>query len=424
MADQEQLPSDEDEQAPLPVVAEGDDAAADEEEPIVDSRGNPTVLNEEGIPIEREVIVHPPPKECAPCKSGAPAWMATFADMATLLMAFFVLLLSFAEMNVPKYKEVSGSMKNSMGVQRIVPTVEPPKAKSIIAKKYKRAKVDHTTLNVIQEQTTNVEQPVDPELKETTKTADFDTNSDVETLKETMAKEIAMGKVEVRVEDKKIVIKVISDAMTGEDGKQDRAKSGAKVAQNDLHVYAKIAMAQAQVASVVQVEEGSPDDLADKLAGMSNAKRKRAIDDQYQRIRMNLSNEISKGLAEVERDGDKIIVRLAERGSFRSGYADLQPGFKPLLEKVGNSISQSSGLITIEGHTDNVPMAFSERFRSNWDLSAARSAAVADYLLDNSNVAQGRVTIIGLADTKPLQSNGTSEGRSKNRRIEVIIDGG
>jgi chemotaxis protein MotB len=69
-------------------------------------------------------------------------------------------------------------------------------------------------------------------------------------------------------------------------------------------------------------------------------------------------------------------------------------------------------------------MAFSERFRSNWDLSAARSAAVADYLLDNSNVAQGRVTIIGLADTKPLQSNGTSEGRSKNRRIEVIIDGG
>ena len=88
MADQEQLPGDEDEQAPLPVVAEGDDAA-DEEEPIVDSKGNPTVLNEEGIPIEREVIVYPPLKECAPCKSGAPAWMATFADMATLLMAFF-----------------------------------------------------------------------------------------------------------------------------------------------------------------------------------------------------------------------------------------------------------------------------------------------------------------------------------------------
>ena len=49
---------------------------------------------------------------------GAPAWMATFADMATLLMAFFVLILSFAEFNVPKFKQISGSMKNAFGIQR------------------------------------------------------------------------------------------------------------------------------------------------------------------------------------------------------------------------------------------------------------------------------------------------------------------
>jgi chemotaxis protein MotB len=139
---------------------------------------------------------------------------------------------------------------------------------------------------------------------------------------------------------------------------------------------------------------------------------------------MDLSKEISEGLAEVERDGDNIVVRLAERGSFRSGFADLQPGFKPLLNKVGSAISNSTGLITIEGHTDNVPMAFSERFRSNWDLSAARSAAVADYLLNNSPVADGRVTVTGFADTKPLASNDSPAGRSKNRRIEVIINGG
>ena len=139
---------------------------------------------------------------------------------------------------------------------------------------------------------------------------------------------------------------------------------------------------------------------------------------------MNLSNEISEGLAEVERDGDKIIVRLAEKGSFRSGFANLQPSFKPLLNKVGQSIKDSTGMITIEGHTDNVPMAFSERFRSNWDLSAARSAAVADYLLDNTAVADGRVTVTGYADTKPLTSNDNPQGRAKNRRIEVIINSG
>ena len=62
--------------------------------------------------------------DCPDCPPvGAPAWMATFADMATLLMAFFVLILSFAEMNVPKFKQINGSLKNSFGVQRIVPVV-------------------------------------------------------------------------------------------------------------------------------------------------------------------------------------------------------------------------------------------------------------------------------------------------------------
>jgi len=339
-------------------------------------------------------------------------------------MAFFVLLLSFAEMNVPKYKEVSGSMKNAFGVQRLVPVVEPPKAKSIIAKQYKTAKVDPTLMNVIQEQTTDEEQPIDPELKTDLKTADSQTNADVEVLQKALAKEIAEGKVSVSIEDSKLVVKVASESQGGADGESNKANSGARVAQNDLEIYAKVAAAQAQVASPIAVEQASPDNIGDSLSSTSEAEREKAIADQYEKIRMNLSNEISEGLAEVERDGDKIIVRLAEKGSFRSGFANLQPSFKPLLNKVGQSIKDSTGMITIEGHTDNVPMAFSERFRSNWDLSAARSAAVADYLLDNTAVADGRVTVTGYADTKPLTSNDSPQGRAKNRRIEVIINSG
>ena len=74
------------------------------------------------------------------------------------------------------------------------------------------------------------------------------------------------------------------------------------------------------------------------------------------------------------------------------------------------------------GHTDNVPIAFSRRFQSNWDLSAARSSSVADYLLENGYTDAGRVTVTGFADTIPVASNDTSEGRSKNRRIEIMID--
>ena len=349
--------------------------------------------------------------------------MATFADMATLLMAFFVLILSFAHMNVPKYKEVSGSMNDKFGVQKIVPTVEQPTADNIIAKQYKTAKVDPTLLDVIQEQTTAEPQPEDPELKDALKKNDFDTNADVEVLKKSLAKEIAEGKVKVTVKDKQLVVEVVADAKTGRQGEANKTKSGAQLMQSDLEIYAKVASAQAQVQSQIEVMDASPETLDGDLSGRGDEAGEQAIADQYEKIRARLSDEIAEGLAEVERDGDKIIVRLAERGSFRSGYADLQPAFKPLLDKVGASIADSSGLITIEGHTDNIPMAFSERFRSNWDLSAARSAAVADYLLNSSAIDDGRVSVTGLADTKPLVANDSPAGRSKNRRIEVIIDG-
>lgn len=381
--------------------------------------------------VEEAVAPKPPPPEqepaeepdCPPCKSGAPAWMATFADMATLLMAFFVLILSFAHMNVPKYKEVSGSMNDKFGVQKIVPTVEQPTADNIIAKQYKTAKVDPTLLDVIQEQTTAEPQPEDPELKDALKKNDFDTNADVEVLKKSLAKEIAEGKVKVTVKDKQLVVEVVADAKTGRQGEANKTKSGAQLMQSDLEIYAKVASAQAQVQSQIEVVNASPETLDGDLSGRGDEAGEQAIADQYEKIRARLSDEIADGLAEVERDGDKIIVRLAERGSFRSGYADLQPAFKPLLDKVGASIADSSGLITIEGHTDNIPMAFSERFRSNWDLSAARSAAVADYLLNSSAIDDGRVSVTGLADTKPLVANDSPAGRSKNRRIEVIIDG-
>ena len=393
---------------------------AEVEEAIVDATAAEEAVALKPPPPAQEPAEEP---DCPPCKSGAPAWMATFADMATLLMAFFVLILSFAHMNVPKYKEVSGSMNDKFGVQKIVPTVEQPTADNIIAKQYKTAKVDPTLLDVIQEQTTAEPQPEDPELKDALKKNDFDTNADVEVLKKSLAKEIAEGKVKVTVKDKQLVVEVVADAKTGRQGEANKTKSGAQLMQSDLEIYAKVASAQAQVQSQIEVMDASPETLDGDLSGRGDEAGEQAIADQYEKIRARLSNEIAEGLAEVERDGDKIIVRLAERGSFRSGYADLQPAFKPLLDKVGASIADSSGLITIEGHTDNIPMAFSERFRSNWDLSAARSAAVADYLLNSSAIDDGRVSVTGLADTKPLVANDSPAGRSKNRRIEVIIDG-
>ena len=205
-----------------------------------------------------EEVEDAPEDDCPPCKGGAPAWMATFADMATLLMAFFVLILSFAQMNVPKFKEVSGSMNDSMGVQRQVPVVEPPTADNIIATQFSQAKVQATALKTISEQTTDEEQPDDPELKITTSPSPTPNSSDVELVKSALREEIERGLVTVDESSGTIQVSLLpraKDALNeGDSGEQ----SGRRLDADTVEIFAKVANAQAQVATPVEVNDSSP----------------------------------------------------------------------------------------------------------------------------------------------------------------------
>lgn len=93
-----------------------------------------------------------PPKKPA---AGIPAWVMTFADLMSLLMCFFVLLLSFSEMDVQKYKQVAGSMSEAFGVQREVKTKDIPKGTSVIAKEFSPGRPQPTPLNVVRQNTMN-----------------------------------------------------------------------------------------------------------------------------------------------------------------------------------------------------------------------------------------------------------------------------
>ena len=201
--------------------------------------------------------------------------------------------------------------------------------------------------------------------------------------------------------------------------------------QGEIEFFAKVADAQSRSTAAIEVRDtrGTPAAVAGQAQAGAGAGQGAAAgagdqgQSQYERIRQALAQEIASGKAEVERDGARIIIRLAEQGSFRSGSADLQPGFTQLLSTVGRTIAEGQSSVFIEGHTDNVPVVFNERFRSNWDLSAARSAAVADFLSGQGGVNAGRLRVSGHADTRPVDSNDTAAGRARNRRIEVIIDG-
>jgi chemotaxis protein MotB len=368
-----------------------------------------------------------PPVECPKCGGGgAPAWMATFADMATLLMAFFVLLLSFAAMNVPKFKEVSGSMNDRMGVQRVVPVVEPPTSDNIVANQFSQAKVEPTALSTISEQTTDEDQPPDPELKVTTKPSNTPPSDDLQKVRSALKEEIASGKVEVSEANGKISVAMTSDRRQGETQGKEGNEQGRRLDDDTVAIYAKVAAAQAQVVSEVQVLQSPTDQQQsyDSGEGAEAAEREQAAQSEYEQIRSRLNTEISNGLVNVERINDEVKISLADQGAFVSGSADLRQSFYAVLTSVGDAISSSSGKVTVAGHTDNVPVAFSERFQSNWDLSAARSASVADYLVGQGYIDPGNVTVTGFADTVPIASNDTAAGRSQNRRIEITVKGG
>ena len=360
----------------------------------------------------------PEDPDCPKCPGMAPAWMATFADMATLLMAFFVLILSFVEMEDPSiFKEVSGSSTNVFGVQREIPSVEPPIGTNIIAQNFKSSKAT-PSVNV-QEDTTE-QDPTDRELKSTEKTSFSDTASDIENLKRTLAKEIAQGKVEVFDENGTLMVTVKgteNDSLTSD---EDNDSDQGQVDQDILNLYSKVADAQAVLESPIEVEY---DQGPSEESGLKAAQREQQLQDQLQKLKADLRSEIQQGLANVEKVGDQILISLSAQGSFRSGFAELQTGFLPTLRSVGESISNATGKVTISGHTDDVPIAFSDRFDSNWDLSAARAAAVADYFFNTTEIDDQRVSVFGYADTKPVAYNQTPQGRSENRRIEILIDG-
>ncbi|WP_198782796.1 flagellar motor protein MotB [Shewanella putrefaciens] len=91
---------------------------------------------------------------------GAPLWLATFADLMSLLMCFFVLLLSFSEMDVMKFKQIAGSMKYAFGVQNKVEVKDIPKGTSVIALEFRPGRPDPTPIEIINQQTNEMTEPV------------------------------------------------------------------------------------------------------------------------------------------------------------------------------------------------------------------------------------------------------------------------
>lgn len=245
-------------------------------------------------------------------KTSTPAWIVTFADLATLLLTFFILLLSFAEMDVDKYRAMANSMAVALGSSNVV-----------------GKDVGGSPITLVESDTVSLpdpsdSQPVEPEFIDERAEAEIDT----------------------------------------------------------------------------------------KIPG--------GVVDLASRLIREMESEVASNALSINYDEQQVVIRFSEEATFRSGAADIKPEMIPIIERVVGVLANCPGNVFVSGFTDDRPIS-SDRFRSNWDLSAARAVSVVHELVLNRQVPADRVVAAGRAETNPLAPNNSAENRALNRRVEIAI---
>jgi len=144
------------------------------------------------------------------------------------------------------------------------------------------------------------------------------------------------------------------------------------------------------------------------------------LNSTYAALVQSLEPEVENHQVRVWLDARGLVITLNQTAFFHSGAAEFDPEMYPTLGKIANSLALIDNPIRMEGHTDSLPI-HNERFQNNWELSSARSIAVLELLATRFEIAPGRMAVAGYADTAPVSSNDTEEGRARNRRVDIVV---
>ncbi len=245
-------------------------------------------------------------------KNQTPAWIVTFADLATLLLTFFILLLSFAEMDIEKYRAMANSMSVAFGSANVL-----------------SENVGGSPITLVESDTVSLPEPNDSQARE----PEF-------------------------------------------------------------------------------IDERAPETATTAVS--------EGVIDLASRMIRELENEVASGALSVNYDQNKVVIRFSEEATFRSGEASIKPEMIPIIERVVGVLANCTGDVLVSGYTDDRPIS-SSRYRSNWDLSAARAVSVVHQLVMSRQVPAERVVAAGRAETNPLAPNDSAENRALNRRVEIAI---
>lgn len=247
-------------------------------------------------------------------------WLTTYADMVTLLLTFFVLMLSISVVDVERYKAVAETMRGSFGSLPVDTTGAP--GASIVELAPGAADPDST-----------IEGPPPTQLIEL-------------------------------------------DAPPSSQSREESTR-----ALEDL--------------------------------------RRAQLEERAEELRSTMSDAIAAGDLEIETTDDTVIIRIKENASFPSGSADMQRAFEPVVDRIAEDLVNSDDRIVVTGYTDDVPIR-SGRFRSNWDLSAARAVSVL-MSLRNEGIDADRLSARGMGENNPIAPNDSEANRAVNRRVEIAL---
>jgi chemotaxis protein MotB len=363
-----------------------------------------------------------------------PPWIITFADMVTLLMAFFVIMLQSSKPDVPKFNAFAAALQQTFG---IVPDASG--GNGIMNGGSTILDYNQGLEEAPPPEDPNGEKPQSegdgPGKDGAGGSSDAGGNPDANpnAIAEALKQAVAQGEITIDGAGGPVVIKVpegkgkdaakeLASALAkalGAEGAGGNGAAGAAAggAADGAATGQSAEAAAASLGEGAQANgtpgaggEGGGPETAKRMAEIANA-----------RLSVSLSDAVAKGLVDVEQRDGKVFVSVGSGGAFGSGSADMTAEAQQIMDSLVRAASTSSGQITVTGHTDNVPISGGE-FKDNWELAAARAASVVRAIAADGRIDPSRLVAMSKGDTAPIADNATEEGRAKNRRIEITID--
>jgi chemotaxis protein MotB len=352
--------------------------------------------------------------------------------------------LSFAEFNVPKFKQISGSLKEAFGVQKVVPVVEQPKGTTVIALEFS-PNPSPSISTTLRQDTTDLQKPElelqtkddeapDGSEQDKQKDSDFDGNGgegaeqlDATELANQLQKAIDTGEVTVETLGENVVINFPETQTSAEQMQRmisqalealDEARESSGASESEV-LFGGIEAELEKLAAKMDAEnpqnaEGSGGSSPEQQEKIQNASR------TTEELTVALREQIDQGLVAVEQREDSVFITVGSGGAFPSGTADLTDEARRILDRIALASMSPESEITVTGHTDDVPIS-NAQFRDNWDLAAGRAASVVQAIEQTGLIDGDRLSAVSKGEMAPVGDNTTAAGREQNRRIEIEI---